>query len=321
MNDSVAKQIAADTWDRLEQSQIHDVRLGEETLTDLLTLDFVRRAPKGVKLYQKSKSEEARTGADLEILIEVDDKKYIAVVIQAKKLYSSGRYGHLNAKISGTNNYQIDILEEYSMQTQAIPLYLLYNFVEAAEKYYKYPENMPWCNCDMLENIKHLGCTLVPIWRIREAINTRGGRNFHSIHNISNLFPWHCLFNCKKNIGILSLIDHIKSKSLKDHFKSSWRERYDWLRLEPMENTGFDYLWSRGINISNISDEEWDTEEWDTKRYVSILQEADIEDFYRNRGIDLHKLKFKVQPKKDKQATSLETINLVPHRFLLIKSE
>ena len=71
----------------------------------------------------------------------------------------------------------------------------------------------------------------------------------------------------------------------------------------------------------HISDEEWDTEDWYTKRHVSILQEADIEDFFRYRGVDLHKLKFKVQPKNDKQATSLETINLVPHRFLLIKPE
>ena len=231
MNDSVAKQIAVDTWDRLEQSQIHDVRLGEETLTDLLTLDFVRRAPKGAKLYQKSKTEEARTGADLEILVEVENKKYIAIVIQAKKLYSSGRYDHLYAKVSGTNTYQIDILEEYSRQTQAMPLYLLYNFVEGAEKYYEHDENWPRCNCDMLENIKHLGCTLEPIWRIREAINTHGGRNFHSIHNISNLFPWHCLFNCKEKAGIMSLIEHIKSRRLKDYRKPRWRERYDWLRL------------------------------------------------------------------------------------------
>ena len=37
-----AEKIAADTWERLKLSRDLRVRLGEETLTDLLALDFVR---------------------------------------------------------------------------------------------------------------------------------------------------------------------------------------------------------------------------------------------------------------------------------------
>ena len=37
-----SEKIAADTWERLKLSRDLKVRLGEETLTDLLALDFTR---------------------------------------------------------------------------------------------------------------------------------------------------------------------------------------------------------------------------------------------------------------------------------------
>ena len=37
--------IAEDTWWRVKESWDHGVRLGEETLTDLLILDFMRFKP------------------------------------------------------------------------------------------------------------------------------------------------------------------------------------------------------------------------------------------------------------------------------------
>lgn len=312
MTNSVAKKIAEDTWDRLEQSKIHNVRLGEETLTELLVLDFARHAPKGIKLYQTSKSEEARTGTDLEVLVETGGNEYIAFVIQAKKLYSSGRYSHLNAKVSGTNTYQIDILQEYSRRSRTIPLYLLYNFVEGVEEACEYEPEIPRCFCQTIESVKYLGCTLVPIWQIRQAINTPGCRNFDSIHNLSSVFPWHCLFDCKKQ-GWLSLIHLIQYGFRK--------EKYDWLQFEPVKNAGFDYLWNYGQNIYGISDQELDTLEWDMKHEISTLEETDIEAFYGYRDIKRDTLKFAVKQKNNNQNNTRDLIDLIPRRFLLIKSE
>ena len=44
--------IAEDTWRRVKESWDHGVRLGEETLTDLLILDFMRFKPSHYKLFQ-----------------------------------------------------------------------------------------------------------------------------------------------------------------------------------------------------------------------------------------------------------------------------
>ena len=61
-----AEKIAADTWERLKLSRDLRVRLGEETLTDLLALDFVRFMPNQFKLISKyNKCEESERGADL----------------------------------------------------------------------------------------------------------------------------------------------------------------------------------------------------------------------------------------------------------------
>jgi hypothetical protein len=56
-----AERISEDTWNRLKQAQELEVRLGEETLTDILSLDFARLAgTHEIKLFQTPKPEEAK---------------------------------------------------------------------------------------------------------------------------------------------------------------------------------------------------------------------------------------------------------------------
>ena len=298
-----AKRISADIWERIEQSWIHKVRLGEETLTDLLILDLARYAPEGVRLFQTPKAQEAQCGTDLEIIISTGGR-FIALAIQAKKLYRSGRYDHLNARVGGTNFPQIDILERYSRRVRAIPLYLLYNFVdETWERPYRiWALRHVHYYCSTIGHIQQLGCTFAPSWRIRQAIENRGCRTFEWIHNHIGVFPWHCLFDCPYTRWnkLLSLDKDNLERQRHQNGQDQNQREYEWLELEPSENTSFDWLW---------------------KHDATILTEEDIEEFYRYRNIKRSDLIYRVPSEGGGRADSQKTVDLIPRHYLLIKPE
>lgn len=61
-----AERIAGDTWERIRLSKGLSVRLGEETLTDLLSLDFTRlMSDRRARLWQTTKAMESKQGTDL----------------------------------------------------------------------------------------------------------------------------------------------------------------------------------------------------------------------------------------------------------------
>ena len=79
-----AEQIAEDTWGRLKQSWEVKVRLGEETLTDLLILDFTRLMENRTKLFQSTKIQESRRGTDLEIRIHAGGNRAAAFAVSVR---------------------------------------------------------------------------------------------------------------------------------------------------------------------------------------------------------------------------------------------
>lgn len=192
---SVAEQIAEATWQRLEQARRFDVRLGKETLTDILVLEWARSNAPYYRLFQTTKANEAIRGTDLEMYIRVGRSTAIVAAIQAKKLNRSGRYGGLNARAGNTAHRQIDILERYARQIQALPLYLLYNNVQTRNP------AAYWHCCSAVDE-RQLGCTLVPSSRIREVLNRpRGRRNFDWLHSLPDAKPWRCLFECPRALN------------------------------------------------------------------------------------------------------------------------
>ena len=120
-----AEQIAADTWRRLGQADLLGARLGEETLTDLLVLDILpHRKMNAVRIYHPTKPQESLFGADLLLCIRYPSGSCRRLALQAKKLYSTGRYGALSHKdASGTR--QVDKLDRFARWWGAAPAYLL----------------------------------------------------------------------------------------------------------------------------------------------------------------------------------------------------
>ena len=123
-----AERISSDTWNRLKQARSLDVRLGEETLTDLLLLDLrAHESSYRIHVFQSTKKHEAIFGTDLEIFVRDQDGSTYLYAIQAKKIDHSprkppGRYRQIGKS-------QLDLLESFAKNFDAIPCYLLYNFV------------------------------------------------------------------------------------------------------------------------------------------------------------------------------------------------
>ncbi len=268
------KKIAEDIWWLIKQSWEYDVRLGEETLTDLLALDFVRFKPGNYRLFPSTKQEESKRGTDLDIRIYDAGTKAAKLAVQAKKLYPAKRKPSQigTYRLYSKEKSQMDTLERYSRKEGAIPLYLLYNYVDRCDI------SRYWHCCQCPPDKKQLGCTLVPSRNIRQAFENPKLKNFDGIHKSRSVLPWHCFFDCTHRRGdqrqtaarrVLSLLS--KSFSLSDDLSieetllppslasslppsltlSDDEQDYDWIRFDPVEDAWPEWLWERlGTTLS-----------------------------------------------------------------------
>ena len=229
-----AERIASDTWRRLGQADSLGARLGEETLTDLLILDMVpHQTTNGFRIDHPTKTQEYVWGADLLLFIRYAVGSGGRFALQAKKLYPSGRYGAL-AYTDAAGHRQIDKLDRFARGWGAVPVYLLYNHVDPLPWYASH-----WQCCRAYDPAQ-FGCTLVPSWRIRDAIGSRGGRTFAAIHADGPTRPWRCVFDCHKPVDQVDELSLLRPKlqSVKDEVVFH-QASPDWLQTD---SDGFDAL-------------------------------------------------------------------------------
>lgn len=185
---SLLEELSEATWQRLGEARRLDVRFGEETLTDLIALEWARSNSTHLKLHQTTKADEAIRGTDIEVRVGVGRGAAIVLAIQAKRLHmSTARYDSLNPLVGNTGRRQIDVFETYAKQVGAKPLYLLYNYVNT------FGGQSVW-HCERPLEKQQLGCTLVPLARVREVLGVpRGRRTFPAIHTSPDAIPWRCI--------------------------------------------------------------------------------------------------------------------------------
>ena len=183
-----AARVAERTWSTLGLAKQLRARFGEETLTDLLVLDMLpHRGARGFWLLPTTKRAEALSGADLFVAVRHRTGNWSRFAVQAKKLYPNDEYPMLN---SGRRcGSQLVRLERFARQLHALPLYLLYNHSNTAQR------SQHW-HCPLDFELGQLGCTLVPSWHVRQMICGPPPRNFDLAHKVSQSRPWRCAFDC-----------------------------------------------------------------------------------------------------------------------------
>ena len=258
-----AERIAADTWERLKLSRGLNVRLGEETLTDLLVLDFVRFMPSHFKIFQFDKVKESELGADIEVRIHDVGSNAAILAVQAKKLHRPMRPSHIGGyyRLDARAKSQMERLEEYSQGVGAIPIYLLYNYVASCDV------NRYW-HCCQNPNKRQLGCTIVPSWNVRKAFDDSKWKNFEWIHKSCDALPWRCLFDCTQRQSHQGETAACRSLSLLRESFPMWDhpsifsvlqqwddgQNYEWVRFEPVEDAWPRRLWDRSGTTLNEKD-------------------------------------------------------------------
>lgn len=188
---SILESLAVDTWERLRDSRQLAINFGEETITDLLLMDLKRKHPPTSRIIQTPKTKEKDQGTDWEWWIGSDRTGWLRFAVQAKKLHlNTGRYTGLSHKVGGT--FQIDLLERYAQANGAVPLYCFYNFVNPANI------EQAWQCCQASVDEPQLACTITPSRIVRNAIASRGKKNFEWIHSNRETLPWRCLAGCAR---------------------------------------------------------------------------------------------------------------------------
>ena len=183
--------LSQDTWEHLRDANALSIRFGEETITDLLLLDIKRRALASTKVKQTSKSKESQQGTDFEWWLGANQIGWMRFAVQAKKLeFKSDRYPGVTHKVK--TDMQIDVLEEYALVNNAVPLYCLYNFTNYVDP------SEHWNCCQRSFQIEQLGCTIAPLSTIRKTIGSRGTKNFDFLHGFGDAIPWRCLAICPR---------------------------------------------------------------------------------------------------------------------------
>ena len=109
-------------WNDLQDAERLGVPHHENTITQSLVLDLSRRHPKENYVRVLKPNEESKYGADFVwIIFSHDLNLHLRVAVQAKRLYSNGRYKEFK---SG----QVKNIKAYAYQLRGHAIYLTYNY-------------------------------------------------------------------------------------------------------------------------------------------------------------------------------------------------
>lgn len=210
--------IAETVWDKVSRNHARGNRLSEEGITrsDIIGViqDYVFNN-KTTNIFAQKSINEVQRGADLEMYLEQENRKYLRILLQAKLLEPDGFYKDLDRFAGSTQNRQYDVLEFYARKTKSMSFYLMYNGLLG----YTYNG----LDCAGKYNEKQLGCTVVKPSEIKKHCEqNQTGRVDFEINNTPLGLPWRFLTCCKPgfqtNLRLYSAEDIDKDRYFDDLF-------------------------------------------------------------------------------------------------------
>lgn len=180
---SAFRAIETSVWDLLQVGRREMHQLGEETITDLISLAIKTSQKNSVRMVNYTKHQEGRNGADwLWIFYDPNTRLAIGIRVQAKIInFKLNRYPHLHYSKKGVR--QIDKLEQMARRDQVIPLYIFYSHWPRPISPTKYPKNASHTG-----SIKEFGCAIATLPSVRSLNNLDGMKDVGPL-----LRPWHVL--------------------------------------------------------------------------------------------------------------------------------
>ncbi|WP_129777467.1 DUF6615 family protein [Peristeroidobacter soli] len=181
--DELFELLASTTWRTILRANRNRISFGEDAITSI-NLNAIASLP-GSVVVEDARADEAHKGCDFEMWTGSDHKGWYRYAVQAKKVSFNGwRYEKLKHVVRGRD--QIDVLKDYAATVRAAPIYCFYNFA---------PHVLTF-NCKRDKDATQLGCMVVPVGVVEDAIRMRGCRHFGWLHMQPEAIPWRCLITC-----------------------------------------------------------------------------------------------------------------------------
>jgi hypothetical protein len=187
--------IASRTWKDMRDGYKFKVSQGEESMTDRILLDIVRAIESenfDLQVLKIDKKTEAKCGFDFELWIG-NQGRWLRYILQAKRLnVATRKYDQLNHKVKRDTEKipQIVIFEDFAKRhPDSIPLYCFYNYLSIP--------SVPRWNCGLAKEYEQFGCSIVPLQHVKRCNTRKGGKDFKSVHDCEDAFPWRCLM-CRR---------------------------------------------------------------------------------------------------------------------------
>lgn len=188
------RSLAHWVWCEQNKSFRHDLKLQEETLTEILLLRMAEQLTGlGMLAYAFKREEERAVGADWEWFY-CDDDCRAGFRVQAKRLYFSGRYEALKED-------QANKLICKAKESRNNPIYVFYNHCRIKNTSNFMFEDPDW------------GCSIAKASFIMANAfkKTQGGTSSKILHQ--GMKPWHTLFADVGNCSIKSAINELEGES------------------------------------------------------------------------------------------------------------
>ena len=194
---SLFEDLARSTWAWLGQARQLKLTFSEETVTDIAALQIAGAGLRQIKVFKPTKQKEKEFGIDWMWFIGSWTQGYARYAVQAKKIILDGAQNpsyRLRHPVKGipTAEFQIEVLKQFARKACAKPLYCFYNNVDqnlATDHWHcRVFPNQP-------DDIRQMGCTLVPLDAIEIVHEPYHSKNFAAIHEDRRSIPWRCLFH------------------------------------------------------------------------------------------------------------------------------
>lgn len=173
-------------WDKLREAKKCKFQIGEESITDLLVLNFKKWGKGKIVVNTFTRHKEAINGSDWEWWFTGPSGKWLGMRIQAKVLnLISEKYEHLH--YSNKNGKQVDLLINDARKNSLIPLYFMYtNWSPGCYR--------PGWKCKTYRSsVWHYGASMLNP-KVVKKLEKRNKTRLKSV--INDLRPMHCIFCC-----------------------------------------------------------------------------------------------------------------------------
>ncbi|BDS10978.1 DUF6615 family protein [Aureispira anguillae] len=251
------KFFSIETWNRINFARSKaGLKIYETTITQNLLLNirmFAETKTLPIEMFEATS--EKTNGNDIEIVLEIEEGKYIILPCQAKIVWKNQKYPTIKHKVNKTEN-QIDLLISYAEKVQGIPIYLFYNWFndssylkdiehEIRKKDQLFDYELYGCSIACAHKIKKCFAKPFPLKKIKWEIPS-----FKDLHPEIAIPLYFIALNYNLD-NFKKLFPTINPEAIKIYSEDEIMNNNLWRNLFP--SSGIGYVRSQGLKFEPVS--------------------------------------------------------------------